>query len=274
MPKLDTRPHIEPLLKWAGGKRQLLKHLLPVVPKRFHTYYEPFVGGGALLFALRPERAVLADKNPELTNCYSQVRDRPEEVIRVLERWPNSEAHYNQVRSHSPTCPTEKAARVIYLTRLSFNGIYRLNAKGEFNVPYGHRPHRPAYDPEQIREVSAALRQKVILTGDFAATVEGAQRGDLVYFDPPYAEPDDTSRFVRYNDKKFNWDDQVRLADVASELVARGVSVVVSNADHPQIRGLYRGFYCIAVERNSSMAADGNQRGPTTECIFHRNGNG
>lgn len=269
MPKLDTRQHIEPLLKWAGGKRQLLKHLLPLLPQHINTYYEPFFGGGALFFALRPRLAVISDKNPELTNCYTQVRDQPDAVIDVLKGWPNSEAQYDRIRRSSPTCPVEKAARIIYLTRLSFNGIYRLNGKGEFNVPYGHRPHRPSYDPEQIYEVSRALLHATITSGDFEATVKEAKRGDLVYFDPPYAEPNDTSRFVRYNDKKFSWEDQVRLAKVALELADRGVIVVVSNAEHTQIRGLYRGFHCVMVERNSSMAADGKQRGPTTECIFH-----
>ena len=258
-----------PLLKWAGGKRLLLKHLSPLLPRTFGTYYEPFVGGGAVYFAVQPSPAVLADRNPDLTNCYIQVRDRPHEVIAILNNWGSSEGDYYRIREADLDDEVSKAARLIYLTRLSFNGIYRLNGRGEFNVPYGHRPHLGSCDPVRVLAVSEALQPAEITCSDFEETTRAATLGDLVYFDPPYAIPDDRTRFVRYNDRNFSWQDQIRLADVASQLRARGVKLVISNADHPQIRELYRGFRCLQVTRNSSIAADGKQRGPTTECIFH-----
>jgi DNA adenine methylase len=261
-----------PLLKWTGGKRLLLKHLVPLLPPTFNTYYEPFIGGGAVFFALRPRSAVLADRNAELTNCYIQVRDRPAQVIEILERWGSSECDYYRLRDTVCTDDISRAARLIYLTRLSFNGIYRLNARGEFNVPYGHRPHLGSGDSARIFAASEALQRARIEPSDFEDSTHAAAEGDLVYFDPPYAFPDDRTRFVRYNDRNFSWADQLRLAAVVARLTQRGVKVVVSNADHPEIRRLYSALRCFVVTRNSSIAANGKQRRPTTECIFYNEG--
>lgn len=264
----QTRP-VGPLLKWTGGKRQILKHLLPLLPGAFRKYYEPFFGGGALFFALRPRMSVLSDKNPDLINCYAQVRDYPKDVILALREWPNTEADYYSVRRLVPENPVEQAARTIYLTRLSFNGIYRLNAKGEFNVPYGHRTHLNPCEPQRIRVISKILKRAVLQCEDFEASIDGIRRGDVVYFDPPYAGPKDRTRFVRYNDRNYTWDDQVRLAGLAGRLRDRGVAVLVSNAPDPEITALYHDFACLTFNRNSSVAADGAQRGPTAECIFY-----
>lgn len=268
---LLTKPETfsPPLLKWTGGKRLLLKHLYPLLPLRFGTYYEPFVGGGALFFARQPSTAVLADRNPDLTNCYIQVRDKPSEVRAILRNWGSSAQDYYRIRESTFRDDESRAARVIYLTRLSFNGIYRLNGRGEFNVPYGHRPHLGSCDPERIELASRALRHTTILCSDFEETTRSAVAGDVVYFDPPYARPDDRTKFVRYNDRNFSWDDQERLAELAGRLRRQGISVIISNADHPEIRRLYDGFECMVVSRNSSIAADGKQRGLVNECIFH-----
>jgi DNA adenine methylase len=265
--KVETRN--PPLLKWTGGKRLLLKHLSPLLPTTSGTYYEPFVGGGAVYFALQPSPAVIADRNPELTNCYVQVRDRPNEVLAALTAWGSSERDYYGIREAVFEDAVFRAARLMYLTRLSFNGIYRLNGRGEFNVPYGHRPHLGSCDPGRVRSASRTLQGARITCSDFEETTRPAEAGDVVYFDPPYALPDDRTRFIRYNDRNFSWLDQVRLAAVAGQLRSRGVKVIVSNADHPELRNLYRDFECLLVTRNSSIAADGKQRGPTTECIFH-----
>jgi DNA adenine methylase len=258
-----------PLLKWTGGKRLLLKHLSPLLPTTFGTYYEPFVGGAAVFFALQPSPAVLADRNPELTNCYVQVRDHPNAVLSILQGWGSSERDYYDVREAVFCDEVSKAARLIFLTRLSFNGIYRLNGRGEFNVPYGHRPHLGSCDPTRVYSTSRALQRTQIKCSDFEETTVPAVAGDVVYFDPPYAMPDDRTRFVRYNDRNFSWLDQLRLARVASQLRARGVTVIVSNADHPEIRKLYSDFETRVVTRISSIAADGKQRVPMTECIFY-----
>jgi DNA adenine methylase len=268
VPGQQTRA-VVPLLKWTGGKRQILKHLLPLLPVAFRKYYEPFLGGGALFFALRPRISFLADRNPDLINCYTQVRDHPREVISALREWPNTEEDYYAVRGLVPADPIEQAARTIYLTRLAFNGIYRLNAKGEFNVPYGYRTHLNPCEPHRIKVISKALKKSVLLCEDFEASIDGIRRGDVVYFDPPYAGPKDRTRFVRYNDRNFTWEDQIRLAGLARRLRDRGVAVLVSNAADVEITELYEGFSCYTLNRNSSVAADGAQRGPTAECIFY-----
>lgn len=271
MPAVQTRVKAKPLLKWPGGKRRLLKYLLPLIPKKFGRYHEPFCGGGALFFALQPAGSLLSDTNPELINCYRQVRDRPEQMIRLLRDWENTEEAYIQIRSWNPKDVLERAARLLYLTRLSFNGIYRLNSRGEFNVPYGRRDHMATCDPEQIRAVSSVLASSRLNCDDFEAVERRASSGDVVYFDPPYVLPDDNSGFVRYNGhgRNFQWDDQVRLAKVALRLRSRGVRVLVSNANHPEIRNLYRGLRKRIIQRSSTIAADGALRGVITEVIFY-----
>src|SRR5271157_1804341 len=174
-----------PLVKWAGGKRLLLKHILPLF-STFRCYYEPFLGGGALFFALLPDRAFLSDKNPELINAFKQVRDNCEAVIAILQDLRNTEGTYYQIREQEPRDHVERAARFLYLTRLSFNGIYRLNLKGIFNVPYGRKKHLAACDADHLRRASRELQSAEIRLADFEEAVRLAKRGDLVYLDPPY----------------------------------------------------------------------------------------
>src|SRR3989442_8490760 len=157
----------EPLLKWPGGKRALLPHLLPLIPSSFNRYIEPFFGGGALFFAIRPHKAFLSDSNPHLINCYIQVRDHPEEVIARLKRHKNSEREYYKIREREPKTPVSRAARLIYLATLSFNGIHRLNLKGQFNVPYGHKTHLQPCDPVKILTISRALSSAKFRCEDF-----------------------------------------------------------------------------------------------------------
>ncbi|MCC3372491.1 Dam family site-specific DNA-(adenine-N6)-methyltransferase [Cohnella sp. REN36] len=258
-----------PLLKWPGGKRNMLKHLLPILPMAFNRYYEPFLGGGALFFALQPQNSFLSDCNPDLINCYREVRNNPEEVIRRLQRLENSETSYYEIRRNIPESDIDKCVRLIYLTRLSFNGIYRQNLKGEFNVPYGHRTHLSPCDESKIFSVSRALAGADLRSVDFEDSVLDAKAGDLIYFDPPYTISKGKNGFLRYNSKIFTWDDQVRLSKVASRLVERGCSVVISNANHPSLIKLYESFNYKVIERASSIAASGEHRGQITECIFY-----
>lgn len=258
-----------PLLKWAGGKRRLLDDILPLVPPSFGRYFEPFLGGAALFFALRPPWAYLSDKNAELIHAYLQVRNHPESVIRELRKLKNSEEEYYRVRSSAPEKDAARAARLIYLTALAFNGIYRVNLRGQFNVPYGYKVHLDPCDEERILESSAILRTAVVRQVDFQHAVSDARQGDLIYLDPPYTVAHGNNGFVKYNARIFSWEDQVRLAALARDLVGRGCTVLVSNADHSSIRQLYDGFEVKIIERNSIIAASSGSRSVVTECLFY-----
>ena len=255
----------QPLLKWPGGKRGILKSLLPLVPGNFRTYYEPFVGGGALFFAISPPEAILSDSNPELVNCYVQVRDHVEQVIEHLKTLKNTEEAYYEVRDHVPHSLTARAARLIYLVTLSFNGIHRLNLNGQFNVPYGHKTQLDPCDQVRLRAVSAALSHAEIVCADFEGATATAKEGDLVYLDPPYTVSHGNNGFLKYNAKIFSWADQIRLSEVAERLASRGCRVVVSNANHSSITALYPGFEVHLVERVSRIAASSRFRRKITE---------
>lgn len=174
-----------------------MKHILPLLPETYNRYYEPFAGGAALFFALQPESAVLADNNRELVNCYVQVRDRHSEVLSSLKKLKNTEQDYYRIRSEVPTDAVAKAARLIYLLALSFNGIHRLNTKGEFNVPYGYNAEAKPYDPIKIEAISTALSSAELRCKDFETAVADAKSGDIVYLDPPYiAEQRETEKEI------------------------------------------------------------------------------
>lgn len=266
---VDTDGSVPPLLKWPGGKRSLADHILPLIPKRYATYVEPFVGGGAMFFALRPHSAILGDTDQALIECYSQVRENPTAVIKALQRLRNSSDDYYRIRSSRPRTPPAAAARLIYLTNLSFNGIYRLNFAGDFNVPYGQRNQRRPAAPTRVRHVSAALKSATLVCSDFEAVVARAGRGDVVYLDPPYTVAHSNNGFIRYNARLFSWRDQERLANSAREASNRGAVVIISNADHPSVRNLYSHFDVITVQRRSTIAAQSEGRRAVTECIFY-----
>lgn len=266
---IEPEMHVPPLLKWPGGKRQLIDRILPLIPRGFSRYVEPFVGGGAVFFALRPHAALLSDADRGLIDCYSQVQENPARVIKALQRLRNSSADYYRVRASRPRTPSAEAARLIYLTNLSFNGIYRLNFSGAFNVPYGHRPHLRPAPPVKVRRVSDALKAATLVCSDFEAIVASAREGDVVYLDPPYTVAHSNNGFIRYNARLFSWRDQERLATAASSASDRGAVVIISNADHPSVRALYRRFDVITVQRRSTIAARSEGRKAVTECIFY-----
>lgn len=258
-----------PILKWPGGKRELLGHILPLIPNNGSRYFEPFFGGGAVFFALAPRRAVISDSDRELIECYTQVRDNLKAVIRKLSGLKNTERDYYRIRRHVPDDPIGRAARVIYLSTLSFNGIHRHNLRGEFNVPYGHKTHIDPCNAETLTAASIALRHAKLVAGDFEDVLQAAGRGDVVYLDPPYTVAHGNNGFLKYNAKIFSWNDQIRLARVARQLARKGCKVVISNADHPSIRSLYKAFNCKRIERPSRIAASVVFRRRVTECIFY-----
>lgn len=243
-----------------------------MIPPEFGRYFEPFLGAGALFFAIQPTAASLSDSNDQLISCYRQLRDEPQKVSEALRRMPHDKESYYRIRGEQPQSEPQAAARLIYLTTLAFNGIYRVNTDGTFNVPYGGRPYPGLGSEEQLRAYSAALRGAELLATDFEHVLDRAKSGDLIYLDPPYTVAHSNNGFLKYNDRIFSWSDQQRLASVARELDRRGCFVIVSNANHESIASLYAGFATHLVSRTSVMAADKSKRKAIQEYVFTSGG--
>ena len=269
LPPLSAKTAVAlPFIKWPGGKRFLVRNLVACVPERFGRYYEPFLGSGALFFAIGPTSAVLSDSNAALIEAFVMIRDHAEEVISHLEKMPNSEADYYRIRQTAPRSPAKRAARLIYLVNLSFNGIFRVNFKGQFNVPYGHRTTRKAWSRDALVCASQMLANIELRTCDFSDATGGAVGGDLIYFDPPYTLAHSNNGFVRYNEKLFSWPDQIRLASTAQDLVQTGCHVILSNASAIDVRSLYPNFVPFIVPRRSYIAAHSEHRGRVNELVM------
>lgn len=259
-----------PFLRWPGSKRHLLPHLASVLPQKFRAYHEPFLGSAALFFLLQPKNAFLADTIPDLITSYRAVRDHPSQVLQRLSRIPLSSAAYYRIRRSTSNESVRIATRFIYLNKTCWNGVYRVNSSGIFNVPYGSPQTKPLVDPKNLHACSRLLRSRGVKlrVADFASVLDRAESGDLVYLDPPYVAAHSNNGFRDYNETLFSWADQERLAQTAATLLARRVHVIVTNADHPSIRSLYPDFRGHAIRRSSTLAADPSRRGPTTELIL------
>ena len=237
-----------PFLKWAGGKRQLLPRILGSIPERVGTYYEPFLGGGAVFFAMasqgRFRRAVVNDANEELVNCYEALKSRVGAVIDVLRRHRYDERYYYRLRDHLPEemTPEARAARLIYLNRCGYNGLYRVNSEGRFNVPFGRYTKPKICDEEKLNAAAAALANVEIRSTDFEDAMRGASEDDFVYLDPPYVPLSKTSSFTSYARAPFGEAEQTRLARALRDLGARGIRALLSNSDCRSTRALYRGL--------------------------------
>jgi DNA adenine methylase len=263
-----------PFLKWAGGKRRLLKQYGPYFPARgaIQRYYEPFIGSAAVFFHLQPENALLADVNKRLVNIYRVVQQDIEELIDALKVHRNERSYYYHVRALDPAylSQAEKAARLIFLNRTCYNGLYRENSRGQFNVPFGRYDNPTICDEDRLRRASLALQGVDLVVDDFARVVEHAGPGDFVYFDPPYEPMSATSNFTSYNQHGFNQDDQRRLAGVIDHLTEKGCLVMLSNSSAPLIMELYdRPQYRlepILARRNINSKAEG--RGPVKELLI------
>lgn len=263
---------IEPFLKWAGGKRWLAARGLPQ-PAQYDRYIEPFLGGAAVFFSLLPPRALLSDLNHELIDLYRVMRDHPIRLTRILQvhHALHSKDHYYVVRAWQPECRIERAARTLYLNRTCWNGLYRVNQKGEFNVPIGTKSS-VLFDSDDFGKISEALSKAELRCCDFGDAIEEAGKGDFVFVDPPYTAKHNLNGFLKYNEKMFSWADQVRLRDSLGGAIVRGAAVVVTNADHESVRELYEGLArYVSVARASILAADAHRRGPTTEAMFVAN---
>jgi DNA adenine methylase len=263
-------PPARPFLKWAGGKSQLLEQLRAHLPKSFNAYHEPFLGGAALFFALGNHRpALLSDINDELIVCYRAIRDDVEAVIERLGIHAYERDYFYQVRDLNPAelSIPERAARTIFLNKTAFNGLYRVNNQGKFNVPFGRHRKPLICDSENLRACAHALRGTWIDTLDFASATATASAGDLVYFDPPYVPVSATAQFTGYARGGFNWASQKALALTVQELTERGVKVMLSNSDVPALRELYADFRIQTVKATRRINSKIHARGTVAELI-------
>jgi DNA adenine methylase len=259
-----------PLVKWSGSKASVVDRLVGLAPAAFGAYHEPFVGGGAVFFALRPKTAFLADLNAELVNLYVIVRDEPEALITALARHDNTAEHYYAVRGiHPDALPSvERAARTLFLNRTCFNGLYRVNRHGLFNVPYGSQPYTTFFYPETLRSTHRALVGVDISSHDFEVSAERARSGDFVYLDPPYTSGLRGGRgSMRYQAAGFSEADEQRLADVVRQLERRGCLVMMSNADSATTRKLYRGFRIDSFSVGRNVGGHVGRRGVAAEIV-------
>lgn len=264
-------PRPRPFLKWVGGKRQLLPVLTSHVPHRFGRYHEPFLGGGALFFHLRPGRAVLSDTNARLIRTWRGVRDAVEDVIALLAAYPHDRAFFEQKRAEpiDERSDAEVAAWFIYLNRTGFNGLYRVNRRNIFNVPFGAYANPTICDADLLRMASATLADTELHVEDFGVVLDRAEPGDFVYFDPPYVPLSATSSFTSYTADGFGMPEQARLRDTARALKERGVHVLLSNSSAPAVHELYAdGFSRTPVSAARAINCDATKRGSVTELIL------
>jgi DNA adenine methylase len=265
----NTTGITKPFLRWAGGKSWLLKHLNFLLPRGgFNSYHEPFLGGASVFLALNPKKAYLSDLNKELIETYLTLKNKPEDIIEHLKSYKNSEDYYYYVRSNIPIDPVEKAARFIYLNQTSFNGIFRVNLKGEYNVPYGFRT-KEFLDPEKLRLVSGRLNNAELMVADFSITLDNIQENDLVFLDPPYTVSHNYNGFIKYNQKIFSLEDQIRLSGLIDEIKKKGAYYILTNAAHPKIEEIFtKGDSVFKKSRASLIGGLNAQRGLTEEFVF------
>jgi DNA adenine methylase len=266
---------VKPFLKWAGGKRQLVDQLSKFIPEDYDTYFEPFLGGGALFFHLLPQKAVLSDINPELINCYQIVRDEVEELILQLYMFVDSEQFYYQIRSVdlNALSKVERAARFIYLNRTCFNGLYRENKKGEFNVPYGHNKNPNFCDEEKLYNAQQALKNAKIICADYKTVLRRyVQHNDFVFLDPPYDPVGGYSDFKRYTKDFFYDADHVELRDEFNRLIRIGAKAILTNSNTEFVKGLYRPYKFEVFETKRLISSKSDTRKGQDLIIYSTNG--
>ncbi|HEM4275428.1 TPA: DNA adenine methylase [Streptococcus suis] len=274
---LKSQSTLQPFTKWTGGKRQLLSVIKSLMPDQYNNYFEPFVGGGALFFDLAPKKAYINDFNSELINCYLQIKKNPQILIELLAKHQenNSKEYYLDLRSADrdsridKMTDVERAARIMYMLRVDFNGLYRVNSKNQFNVPYGRYKNPKIVDGELLLSISKYLNDNDIhiLNKDFEEAVEDVRVGDFVYFDPPYIPLSETSAFTSYTHEGFSYEDQVRLRDTFMKLDEKGAYVMLSNSSSPIVEELYKDFYIHKVEATRTNGAKSSSRGKISEII-------
>lgn len=262
-------PITHPFLKWAGGKSWLVKQIGNQIDvEKYTTYHEPFLGGGAILFHLHPNNAYVSDLNENLINCYVNVRDHVDMVVNILQQFRCSKDDYYRIRQDYSEDPIFQAARFIYLNKMSYNGIYRENRQGQYNVPFGYRDSLNV-DYENLINVSKYLKKVHISSGDFADSLSNIEAGALVFLDPPYTVSHNNNGFIQYNQKIFAIEEQYRLAALIRQIKERGAFYILTNANHEKVKEIFNlGDRCIELNRASTIGGTNAQRGIYKECIF------
>ena len=265
-----AEPILVPFLKWAGGKRWLAASYAHLFPQAFDRYVEPFLGSAAVFFHLQPDRALLSDSNAALINAYQQIRSNWQAVERALARHHrnHSKVYYYEERSRRRRTSHEQAAQFIYLNRVCWNGLYRVNLRGEFNVPIGSKTS-VVLESDDFQKVASLLEQATLRVSDFGPILAQAGSGDFVFIDPPYVTRHNFNGFAKYNDKIFSWKDQERLSVSVAHAARRGAKILVTNANHASIRHLYRDLGDhVELRRHSVIAADSANRSITSEVAI------
>jgi DNA adenine methylase len=259
-------PH--PFLKWAGGKRQLISQMNKYFPKKFNKYIEPFVGGGAVLFYLKPKFSIIIDINKELINCYKVIKNNVKELIELLKTHKNEKNYYYKIRAldrdkekFNELSNVERASRLIYLNRCCYNGLYRVNSKGEFNVPFGKYKNPNFCDEENLLSVSEALKNVKIIHGSFEICLDYAENGDFIYFDPPYHPISKTSSFTSYTKDNFGENSQFELFNVFKQLDEKGCRIMLSNSYNEYIQNLYEDYKIITLDARRAINCNAKKRG-------------
>jgi len=265
---ITSSKKVKPFLRWAGGKRWLIKQLDDFLPIQFNHYHEPFIGGGSIFFHMNPKKAFISDFNEELIETYNAIKSNPHDVIKHLKLFKNTKEEYLKIRKQNFQSPEKRAARFIYLNQTSFNGIYRVNLKGQYNVPYGYR-EKYKFDIENILEVSSMLENTIIQHADFMECIDNVKENDLVFLDPPYTVAHNNNGFIQYNQKIFSLDDQYRLKELIFKIKAKKAYYILTNANHPKIREIFDvGDNITEVTRASLIGGKGAVRGKYSEIII------
>jgi DNA adenine methylase len=262
---------VQPLLKWAGGKRWLAKPLSILLERRaYRRVVEPFAGGAALFFRCAPQHGLLGDTNADLMACYRTLRDSPDELHIALSALTIDQHTFNLIRRWTPRDDFAKALRLLYLNRTAFGGLWRVNRDGEFNVPFGCKPGTALPNSATLSSTAAALQGADLYVGDFTSGLRAIAEDDVIYCDPPYTVTHNDNGFIRYNERIFSWSDQRRLAKEVSALASAGSRVVVSNAAHRDVLELYPGtlFLKLLIRRDSMLAANPKFRGSRREALI------
>ena len=262
----------KPFLRWTGGKNWLVPHLQTIISKLvFNNYHEPFLGGGSVFFSLNTDKkSYLSDYNSDLVNTYNNVKNNPEKIIELLKEFPQNKEFYNLLREEESDNKIKRAARFIYLNKTSFNGIYRVNKNGKYNVPYGKKSFNIDLVSELIYSCSLQLQNSIIKTKDFKDFISKVEKNDLVYLDPPYTITHNNNGFIKYNEKLFSTVDQMRLSLIIKEIIEKGAYYILSNAHHPDVRKIYDKFgdKIITLSRKSSISANAESRDLYKEYVF------
>lgn len=271
--KVENTKVLKPFLRWAGGKTWFTKYIASYLPKKFDNYYEPFIGGGAIFFYLKSKgyiknKAFLSDSNPDLINTYKVLKSNPQELFSLLRTHIDNENDYYRIRNIEYKDPIEKAAQFLFLNKTSFNGIYRVNSNGKYNVPYGKRNLKSLYNYDHLISVSRALKNTHLSTQDFKKRCETISKNDFAFIDPPYTVAHENNGFIQYNQSIFSWNNQIELSKITKELNNKGAFFLITNAYHNCIKEIYTIGSKEKISRASTIGGIGAKRTKYKEIII------